>query len=108
MADNSQEKRQPICRCPNILDRNGQTKEGCLWQSITINKRLIVKWGISGVNIGRILANIRELNEYFNGNTKITLWEKEIRKYIVNSKFTINGIIYLSPRKQIKTAFNKF
>jgi len=40
--DISQEKRQPVSRCHNILDRKGQTKEGHLWYLITINKRVII------------------------------------------------------------------
>jgi len=41
--DISQEKGQPVCRCHNIPDRKGQTKEGDLWYSIAFNKRVIIK-----------------------------------------------------------------
>jgi len=36
-------KRQAVCRCHNIPDRKGRTKEGRLWYPITINKRVIIK-----------------------------------------------------------------
>jgi len=63
-------RKETTClQCHNIPDRKGRTKEGRLWYSITINKRVIIKETVNEGSMGLISKKICDSN-----NGWINLW----------------------------------